>query len=204
MHALRCVPALVCVASCTSPAHKDSSSRSESREPVRITQFYSPKPVIGRGDSATLCYGVENAKRVSIAPEVDRIWPAFVRCISFAPTVSATYTLTAEGEDGRIASQSARIDVGPPRPRILEVSVNKLLVSRGEQVIICYKARHATAVDAGGLRAAVVTVGAGSGSASATPDQGCYGDRPLTTKTYIIRITGPGGEDAEAVTVHVQ
>jgi hypothetical protein len=171
---------------------------------VRITQFYPSEPKIGRGDSVSLCYGVENARTVRLNPAVERLWPALVRCVSTTPATSTTYTLIAEGEDGRAVSESVRVEVGPPKAKIIEVSVNKLEVSPGEQVVICYKAQNATAVDSGGLRAPMLSVGGGQGTMKSSPNHGCYADHPRATKTYLVRVTGPGGSDSESVTVHVK
>jgi hypothetical protein len=87
--------------------------------------------------------------------------------------------------------------VGPPRPHIIEVSVNKLQVKPGEQLLLCFKARNASAFDVGGLRPAALGI-------VPTPERGCFGDRPAKTKTYVVKVSGPGGDDSEAVTVKVR
>ena len=175
-----------------------------SPQSVRITQFYPALPKLGLGDRTTLCYGVENAKTVRLSPAVEEVWPALVRCIEVAPQHTTKYTLTAEDSHGLAVSESTTINVGPPRPKLLEVSVNKLKVSMGELVTLCFKATHATGYDVGGLKPIPVRVGSGQGVAIATPERGCFGDRPRKTTTYVVKVTGPGGEDSEKVTVTVK
>jgi hypothetical protein len=128
---------------------------------------------------------------------VEKVWPALSRCFDVAPTSTTKYTLTAEGSDGRTVSQSVTVDVGParpPGPKILEVTINKTAITRGEPVVVCYRARNATSV--------TITPGV---VAHASPDRGCITDRPNKTVTYQVVATGSGGQtDSERVTVSVR
>src|SRR5579885_1814535 len=47
---------------------------------VKITQFYSPDPLVPRGMSGKLCYGVENASKLELSPHADDVWPSPARC----------------------------------------------------------------------------------------------------------------------------
>ena len=167
---------------------------------VRITQFYAASPAIGRGDKTLLCYGVENARTVRLSPPVERVWPAATRCFEVIPPHTTTYTLTAEDKDGQAATQSVVIEVGPARPKLIDVSVSKLEVDPGELVTVCFKAQNATNFDGGALKPLTV----GQGQVINTPEQGCFGDRPRKTTAYVVKVTGPGGEDSEKVTVTVK
>src|SRR5215468_5454270 len=75
----------------------------------KITQLYSTSPSIATGEKATICYGVENAKSVWIAPAAggtrQELSAALARCIEVEPRAKTTYTLTAEGADGKRATQ---------------------------------------------------------------------------------------------------
>lgn len=175
------------------PANPSSPGR------VRITQFYSAAFRVPLGEKTVLCYGVDNAKTVQLTPAIDEIWPAVARCIDVAPTHTTQYTLTAAHANGETVSQSVTVEVGPARPKILEVSVNKLEITRGEPVLLCFKARNASAYDVGGLRPAMTP----KGPMVNTPEFGCFNDRPGKTKTYMVKVTGPGGADSESVTVKV-
>ncbi len=74
-----------------------------------ILNFYASPPVIRRGETAQLCYGVSNAKAVHLEPQTNPVWPSFMRCVDVAPKKDTTYTLTAE--DGQGNSKTASVEV---------------------------------------------------------------------------------------------
>ncbi len=141
-----------------------------------------------------LCYGVENADAVTLDPPVDRVWPALAHCIEVSPAKgTTTYTLTASQGAAKV-SQSATVTPGPPRLHIIEVSINKLEVARGETVTVCYKARNASDV----------TIRPGNYLLH-RPDSGCVADYPAADTTYVVTAVGPGGQqDSERVTAKVR
>jgi len=81
------------------------------RPPVRILQFYASVGMITAGQRARLCYGVENARSVSISPPLEGIYPALQRCVEILPQHTTHYTIMAEGYDGRVAMQSLTLPV---------------------------------------------------------------------------------------------
>jgi len=83
------------------------------RPPVRILQFYANVGILTAGQKALLCYGVENAKTVKVAPAVDGIYPALSHCVEILPEHTTHYTIMAEGWDGRVATQSFTLPVEP-------------------------------------------------------------------------------------------
>ncbi len=87
--------------------------------PVRILQFQASVGVLTRGDKALLCYGVENAKSVRIAPMAGRVDPARNRCLEIVPDHTTRYTILAVGWDGTVATKSFTLSVesAPPAPR---------------------------------------------------------------------------------------
>jgi|SRR5579871_2043669 len=76
-----------------------------------ILQFYAYPGQIHRGDETDLCYGVSNAKSVTLEPQTNPMWPAFSRCVKVAPTKSTTYTLTATDANGQTKAQTVRVEV---------------------------------------------------------------------------------------------
>lgn len=75
-----------------------------------ILQFYGSPPLIRRGETAQLCYGVSNAKAVRLEPRpTSGVWPSLMRCVEVAPTKDTTYTLTAE--DGKGNTKTATVEV---------------------------------------------------------------------------------------------
>jgi hypothetical protein len=162
--------------------------------PVRITQFYASPAQIARGEKTLLCYGVENAKTVWVAPPRRELSAALSRCVDVEPTETTTYTLTAEGE-GAPARQDVTVAVGAAKPlgaRIIEVRVTSLDIKRGEPVSICYTVANAKSVKI---------------EPTTTPSEtnpNCGIARPDRTTTYTVTAVGAGGgQDQERVTIKV-
>ena len=81
------------------------------RPPVRILQFYASVGMVTAGQRALLCYGVENARTVTISPSIDGVYPALSRCIEILPQHTTHYMIMAEGYDGHVATQSFTLPV---------------------------------------------------------------------------------------------
>ena len=77
---------------------------------LAIQMFYAT-PEIGRGESAQVCYGVANAKSVTLEPQSNPVWPSHNLCVDVKPTKSTTYTLTATGADGKTVSGQVTVAV---------------------------------------------------------------------------------------------
>jgi hypothetical protein len=88
--------------------------------PVRITQFYSSVGSIKPGETALLCYGVENAKSVRIVPMMEGESPSSNRCLEVAPIRTTHYTILAEGFDGHVVMQSLTLPVDTTVPHVEE------------------------------------------------------------------------------------
>jgi len=76
-----------------------------------ILWFYALPGLIHRGDSTDLCYGVSNAKSVTLDPESGGVWPAYRRCLSVSPKKTTTYTLTATDADGHTKTATVTVEV---------------------------------------------------------------------------------------------
>jgi len=76
---------------------------------LEIQSFYASPGVVRRGETAQLCYGVANAKKVTLEPPVGPVWPSYSRCLDVSPTKETTYTLTVE--DGQGNSKSATVTI---------------------------------------------------------------------------------------------
>lgn len=76
-----------------------------------ILEFFPYPGVIGRGDSTMLCYGVSNAKSVTLEPQSSAVWPAFERCVSVSPKKTTKYTLTATDAAGHTKSATVTVEV---------------------------------------------------------------------------------------------
>jgi hypothetical protein len=78
---------------------------------LAIQMFYASPPVIHRGQTTQLCYGVANAKSVAIEPNAGRVWPSYSRCLDVTPQKTTTYTLTITGASGTSKTQSVTVKV---------------------------------------------------------------------------------------------
>src|SRR5271163_1315575 len=72
---------------------------------LAILSLYASPKVIQRGESAQLCYGVANAKTVTLEPESEPVWPSAAHCVNVKPRKSTTYKLTIEDAAGKTQSQ---------------------------------------------------------------------------------------------------
>lgn len=76
-----------------------------------IIMFYASPRSIQRGDSARLCYGVSNAKTVTLEPQTNPVWPSPSHCVYVTPTKTTTYTLTIVDSAGQSKSQTLDLEV---------------------------------------------------------------------------------------------
>jgi hypothetical protein len=185
--------ALLAIAGC-SRTEKGTTPAKTAAPQVRITQFYATNPKPAKGEQELLCYGVENATSVWLAPPRTELSPALSRCVEVNPEGPTTYTLTAQGSGGRQVTQEVRVSVGAARVHLVEVRVSDLTVARGNPVSICYKVRNAKSVR-------IVPGGFEGGSRN----DGCTIQNPLQTTTYVVTATGADGDtDREQVTVKIR
>ena len=76
-----------------------------------ILHFYASPGVVRRGETAQLCYGVSNAKKVRLEPQSGAVWPSFNRCVEIAPGKDTTYILTAEDAAGHTKTATLVVQV---------------------------------------------------------------------------------------------
>jgi hypothetical protein len=76
-----------------------------------ILDFYVSPKVIHRGETAQLCYGVSNAKSVTLEPQPHPVWPSPANCVDISPKKTTTYTLTIFDAAGHSKSQTLDLPV---------------------------------------------------------------------------------------------
>jgi len=99
---------------------------------VRILRFYASVGTLVPGQTARLCYSVENARLVSITP-LQSAWPAQQRCFDVVPEHTTHYTLLAEGFDGTVAARSftlAVLRLPAARPNVDQYAVRRSTTTR--------------------------------------------------------------------------
>jgi len=77
---------------------------------LAIQSFYG-NSTIKRGQTAQLCYGVANAKKVTLEPQSSPVWPSYSHCVDVTPNKTTTYTLTASDSAGHLVSQTFTVKV---------------------------------------------------------------------------------------------
>ncbi len=176
---------------CSTPP-QTSSAPAANNEPVKITAFYPRETVVTEGDKTLLCYGVSNAKSVRIDPPVDGVSPSLTRCVEVRPKGETTYTLTAEGFDGKAVSQSVTVRIGTDTatlPRISSFQINgKQKDYSGKMVYsLSFAAQNADEIS---INPPVFPTlhGAPSGQFSVKPDK---------TTTYTLSVKGKNGHTAQ-------
>ena len=196
MRPLAAIVGAVILAGCGHPPPQSAGESTKGKAPpsaARITQFYATAPAVARGEKELLCYGVENASTVHLAPPPQELSAAISRCVEVNPTQTTTYTLTAEGAGGPPATQELTVTVGPPHVKIIDVTVSSLTVPPGGLVSLCYHVENARSVEIDPIRF----------HGPSTP-RGCGTDTPRKTTTYVVTAIGAeGSRDQEHVTVQV-
>ncbi|HXQ26023.1 MAG TPA: hypothetical protein VN822_06420 [Candidatus Acidoferrales bacterium] len=76
-----------------------------------ILRFDALPGVIRSGDELDLCYGVSNAKSVTLEPQKNAVWPAYSRCVKVSPRKTTTYTLTATDAAGHTKTSTVTVEV---------------------------------------------------------------------------------------------
>ena len=78
---------------------------------LKILSFGVTKGEVSPGERVVLCYGVSNASRVAIEPDVEPIKPALSHCLDVFPKKTTTYTLKADDAQGKSKSASVTVRV---------------------------------------------------------------------------------------------
>jgi len=101
----------------------------ETAGPVRIIRFYASAGTIAPGQTAMLCYGVENARSVRISPLLHGVYPSPNRCLEIAPQRTTHYTILAEGYDGAVDARSLTLPVqSAPAPNSPAINIAVLVL----------------------------------------------------------------------------
>jgi hypothetical protein len=78
---------------------------------LAIQNFYASPGEIRRGAPVQICYGVANAKTVTLEPQSNPVWPSHSRCVDVTPKKTTTYTLTIVDAVGNTKTQTLEVKV---------------------------------------------------------------------------------------------
>ncbi len=78
---------------------------------LAIQNFYATPGVVRRGETVQICYGVANAKTVTLEPQPNPVWPSYSRCVDVKPQKTTTYTLTIADASGNTKAQTLEVQV---------------------------------------------------------------------------------------------
>lgn len=78
---------------------------------LAIQNFYAIPGVVRRGETVQICYGVANAKSVTLEPQPNPVWPSYSRCVDVKPNKTTTYTLTIADASGNTKKQTLEVQV---------------------------------------------------------------------------------------------
>lgn len=79
---------------------------------VKVLSFTLSAGAIHPGQTIQVCYGVANAKTVTIEPKPEGgVWPSLSRCVEAAPKKDTTYTITADDGHGHTDTQSLAVKI---------------------------------------------------------------------------------------------
>jgi hypothetical protein len=78
---------------------------------LTIQSFYGTPGVVRKGQPVQLCYGVANAKTVTLLPQDNAVWPSYSRCVEVKMDKTTTFTLTATNAAGKSVNSTVEIKV---------------------------------------------------------------------------------------------
>jgi len=188
--------ALFLIASCSRQVEHQATKTAPA---VRITQFYTNRPVLPKGEKALLCYGVDGAKSVRLDPGARQLGVALSRCIEVEPKETTQYTLTADDGSGQPVSQTVEVKIGGALPKFTDLSISSRSVKPGQTVSFCFKSQNAVLAE--GSQGKFFK----SHAQATKQSSDCLMDAPKRTTTYTITIRNAQGSSDEAtMTVDVK
>ncbi len=176
--------------------HQPAASQGSTLPPVfsgsavKILSFYARDAGVTEGSSTVLCYGVLNAKSVKIEPPVEGATPAINRCLEISPSSTTRYTLTAEGDDGRVTSASFVLPVQPDPEALPEINTFKISRRDVRNGVTTYTVHFFT-------RNAVQVSLEPPAFAPTSAPFGFFSVAPRETTTYTLTVTGKKGRTAK-------
>jgi hypothetical protein len=158
----------------------------------QIVTFVANPQTIDAGSSTKLCWQINGATSIQIAPSVGANLSAN-DCATVSPTQTTTYTLTATNATGTI---QANVTVNVGQVRILSFTADPVFsTTSGGPVTLSWQTQNATST---------VVTGADIPAQTLQPS-GSLTVHPISNATYTLTAYGPGGQTVSVtIAVHVR
>ena len=152
----------------------------------QVVMFTANPSTISSGQSSKLCWQVNGATSISIAPGVGSNLNAN-DCATVSPTTTTTYTLTAINATGQIQANTT-VNVGSPQ--ILSfLATPAFSPVQGAPVVLSWQTQNATSV---------IIIGPDLTTTS-LPVNGSLTINPMQNNTYTLTAYGAGGQSTSVV-----
>ena len=115
---------------------------------AKILQLSAASNRVEKGQSLTLCYGVEDAASVRLEPPEETLGLSHNRCFAVSPKRNTTYTLIAKGDDGEEVRESFPVNVvaaAPATPGSADL-IRSFDVANGNPLQLCYQTKGAVSL----------------------------------------------------------
>lgn len=154
---------------------------------LQPTVNFSANPTaILRGNSCALVWTATNARSISIDNGIGAVGASGT--VTVHPSSTTTYTITATGNCGGTVTQSVTVVVH--QPPTVKISASLLSIITGQTSLLTWTSTNAGTVSIDQGVGPVIPIGSFLAS-------------PVTTTTYTITATGPGGMATDSVTIAV-
>src|SRR5581483_8712399 len=174
-------------------------SRIDGGNDVKILQFYAREGEIVEGGKSVICYGVLNARSVRIEPAISGVSPSLNRCVEVSGEKATRYTLVAEGNDGRIVSESFVLGVRPDEETLPKIT--SFGIAKRERD---YTGKWIFSLSFGAQNPEEVSIDPPVFPPLHRSPMGSFYVAPAKTTTYTLTVTGKHGHKAvKQVTVEV-
>ena len=155
----------------------------------RVLSFSLNPTNINPGQSSQLCWNVEGATSISIAPGVGNVQAQ--ACMAVSPTTTTQYVLTARNAQGTTTA-IATLTIGTGVQILTFTSSPDFSTSAGNPVVLSWTTSGASSVQMSGNGV----------PAGGLPVNGSITVVPITNTDYTLSAYGPGGTSVSA-TIHV-
>ena len=142
---------LLLLAACSPERPAQEAIKQAKPRHAKILQLSAANNQVERGQSLTLCYGVEDAGSVRLEPPEEVLGLSRSRCIAVSPKHNTTYTVIAKGEDGEEVRQSFPVSVvaaakSIPASATLIRSFDVATGNPGRPLQLCYQTKGAVSL----------------------------------------------------------